>query len=92
MESRNETALIKKCKARVFDKKFSAGVLLSETYGHLGLWRLKTCTEGSNPPRSAIQSGLQRISAVLRSKYAKRARIRDNFQINRTGENGLLGA
>lgn len=43
-------------KARGLDKKFSAGVLLSANCGHLRLWRLKTCTEGSNPPRSASKS------------------------------------
>jgi hypothetical protein len=77
-------------KARVLDKKISAGVLLSATYGHLGLWRLKTCTEGSNPSRSAIQSRQQRISVVFPSEYAKHARIRDNSEQDRTGENGLL--
>jgi hypothetical protein len=52
-------------KARILNKEFSAGVLLSATYGHLGLWRLKTCTEGSNPPRSARQSVVQRIPSLI---------------------------
>ena len=52
--------------------------------------RTRKGTGGSNPSLSAIQSRQQRISVVFPSKYAKHARIRDNSDQNRTGENGLL--
>ena len=52
--------------------------------------RTRKGTGGSNPSLSAIQSRQQRISVVFPSKYAKHARIRNNSEQDRTGEDGLL--
>ena len=39
------------------------------------LYRFQTCTEGSNPSRSATQSGVQRNSPRSTPKYPNNARI-----------------
>ena len=73
------------------EKVFKASpVTYARTSAHRAI---QTCTEGSNPFRSATQSGLQRKSAPISPEIRETCPYFAIIQRkNRTAENGLLSS